>query len=140
MGTTYNEWGKSYPKICMPTCRKTQESKTVKSIQQSSLLSFLHQCHYIPLMFINKNMTTNNHRYQLQTTKSEIKTLVHLCKNVFRNKETTCLIPRASLKSSSRARIMYLWKLNFGTPLQWFYQTNGYNTQVLQIIPPHSST
>ena len=30
----------------------------------------------------------------------------------------TNLIPTTFLKSASRARIMYLWKLNFGFPLQ----------------------
>lgn len=34
-------------------------------------------------------------------------------------KNMTCLIPTTILKSSSSARIMYLWKLNFGFPLQW---------------------
>ena len=35
---------------------------------------------------------------------------------------TTDLIPTTFLKSASSARIMYLWKLKFGFPLQWVYE------------------
>ena len=37
------------------------------------------------------------------------------------------LIPTTFLKSASRARTMYLWKLNFGFPLQCVYSRNKFS-------------